>query len=376
MKFFTLFLFVSLSALTFAQSNLYKQYSNNGYDFGQGIVELPDSSYVITGASSSFLDGPSEMFLLKVDSLGEYIWSKHYGGLETDWGRRVKHIPTIGYYVGGYTNSSGNGAYDFALWKVDESGNEEWFKTYGTEGWERVHDMVITIDSGVILVGETNNTIDGYTDIYIVRTDIDGNVLWENQIDNPGDDNALVVKQFDDSTYIVGGYYYNTATNFKQAWLKRIQDDGTELWTQTWGDASNFDVADIEIYNSTIYGIGGSTPNDATHNMAVYKIDGTDGTVLVLDVVPNNFYHGEGIASFFNNGAFIVCASYFDEAASYGYEDLWYYGYTGDPYYYGNLGSIKYHTSQHLGELNTTYNFGAVSVGYNENIGPGGSVFS
>lgn len=367
-------LLIPFSNKVIAQSNLYKQYSSNGYDFGQGIIGLPDSSYVLTGASSSFTEGPAQMFLLKVDSLGNFIWSNHYGGSETDWGRRVKYIEGDGFFVGGYTNSSGNGAYDFALWKIDENGNEQWFKTYGTTDWERVHNMAITADSGVILVGETNNTSDGFTDIYIVRTDYDGNVVWEKQITNPGDDNALAIAQFDDSTFIVGGYFYNPATEFKQAWLTRLQDDGTELWTQIWGNDYNFDITDIEIVNDIIYGVGTTMIENQEEYLFISKTDAITGAQLFsVYNIHDNYYKGVGITTHMLTGLFSIGASYSGPDYSYGLEDLFFVGYNDLPLYYATLGSVQYTTSQILGEMITTYNKGTIIVGYNENIGPGGS---
>ena len=76
-----------------AQNAFYKLYSNNGYDFGEGIAQLEDSSFIVTGTSSSFTDGPSQAFLLKVDSVGEYQWSLPYGGTEEDGARRVLYSP-------------------------------------------------------------------------------------------------------------------------------------------------------------------------------------------------------------------------------------------------------------------------------------------
>lgn len=373
MKLFLIIVVFLVGQVVIAQSPIYKQFSNNGYDFGQGVVELPDSSYVITGASSSFMDGPSQMFLLKVDSLGEYLWSHHYGGNETDWGRRVKYINNIGFYVGGYTNSTGSGAYDYALWKIDENGGEEWLKTYGTTGWERVHDMAITSDNGVILVGETNLTDDGLTDIYIVRTDIDGNVLWEQQLENPGNDNAFAIQQFDDSTFIIGGYYFDSTTDLKQAWLTRIEDDGTVVWETKWGTTDHFEISDIEIHNNLVFGIGTKSTDNDENYLFFFKMDGNNGTILVSDFVNTNGIKGSGITTHYSPGFFDLCTSYFSPDLSYGYEDLLFFGYTSDPYYYGNLGSIKYQTSQALGEMITSYNYSTVAVGYNLNIGPGGS---
>lgn len=374
MKVLVLLIILLLSGLGYSQSNFYKQFSSDGYDFGQGIVELPDSSYVITGASSSFQDGPSQMFLLKIDSLGNYDWSHHYGGSETDWGRRVKYIENEGFFVGGYTNSSGNGAYDFALWKISENGTEEWFNTYGTSGWERMYDMALTADSGLILVGETNNTSDGLTDIYIVRTDYNGNVIWENQIENPGNDNALVIEPIDDSTFIIGGYFYNNLTNFKQAWLTRIQDNGVQLWEDVWGDNNHYEIADldIDVINQKVYGVGGKV-NAALDQSQLYVLITDESGVLFNSTTQNN--SGEiavGVTSHNAPDRFAVCTSNTSQF-SYGKEDLLFFSFTYNGTYFSSIGAVQYASTQVLGEIITTYNNGAIAVGYNEDIGPGGS---
>ena len=173
---------VLIAHSSFGQINFFKLYSEPGDDYGEGIVQLEDSSYVITGSSSSFYGAGSEAFLLKIDSAGNYLWSNNYGGTETDVGRRVLYKPNDGFYIAGYTNSYGNGGYDFYLVKTDESGNFEWEKSYGSSDWERVHDAVLTADGGVLMVGETNSTMNSNTDMYLVRTDQNGDTVWTQQI--------------------------------------------------------------------------------------------------------------------------------------------------------------------------------------------------
>ncbi len=371
MKLFLTIIISTLFTLNLqSQTKFYKQFSSNGYDYGQGIVELPDSSYVITGSSSSFVNGPSQMFLLKIDSLGEFIWSKDFGGDETDWGRRVLHIENDGFYVAGYTNSIGNGNYDFALWKIDESGNEIWFNSYGTAAWERVHDMTFTSDAGIILVGETNNTTDGLTDPYIVKTDLNGNLIWVHQLTGDGDGNAYTIKQYDDTTYVVSGYKYNETLDLNQAWLTRIHQDGSVLWDNTYENDYNYMIKDFEFNNNNIIVVG-SCENDSEQKFYLAKFDITNGNQLIKDISSDDRF-GEGITLHGGSNEYSICTAYFG-SASYGYEDLYIYQYADYPYYLRNLSTIKYTTSQKLGDMITTYNRSTIAVGYNEHIGPGGS---
>ena len=106
-------LFLFFTSQVHAQGKFYNTYSNNGHDFGEGIVQLADSSYLITGASSSFGEAPAKAFILHVDKFGNRLWSKAYGGAESNRGRRIFHVENDGIYVAGYTNSSGNGTFDF-----------------------------------------------------------------------------------------------------------------------------------------------------------------------------------------------------------------------------------------------------------------------
>ncbi|MFM7662441.1 MAG: hypothetical protein ACKO6A_07230, partial [Bacteroidota bacterium] len=139
----------------FSQISFYKLYSGTGYDRGEGVVQLADSSYTITGSSSSW-SGNSDAFLLHLDSLGNYKWSRNYGGNESDIGRRVLFDPSLGYFIAGFSNSfSGNGNFDAYLIRTDDNGNTLWEKTYGTENWEKINDAIITKDSAILMVGET-----------------------------------------------------------------------------------------------------------------------------------------------------------------------------------------------------------------------------
>ena len=95
--------FVVLPVLASAQISFFRNYSDDSYDFGQGIVQLEDSSYVIAGTSGSFI-GNGQAFLMKVDSLGVRKWSNHFGGVESEWGRRVLYKQNFGFFLCGHSN--------------------------------------------------------------------------------------------------------------------------------------------------------------------------------------------------------------------------------------------------------------------------------
>ncbi len=251
-----IFIFLLLAQSSFGQINFFKLYSDNGDDYGEGIVQLEDSSYVITGSSSSFWGAGAEAFLLKIDSVGTYQWSNHYGGPETDVGRRVLYKQNVGFYIAGHSNSYGNGAYDFYLVKTDEAGNLEWEKSYGDFGWERVYDAVMTADTGILMVGETNSTFNNNKDMYIVRADKNGDTLWTKQIGTDYDDILTSIHPLDDSTYFLAGSMYSTDSLNIKGCVMKLYDDGSIEWTKQYGYKGNTYINDIHVVNSEIAGVG------------------------------------------------------------------------------------------------------------------------
>lgn len=239
------------------QISFFEEYGGNGNDFGQGIVQLEDSSYVITGASSSFSGLQTDAFLLCLDSMGQYQWSTYFGGEESDWGRRVLYSPNDGFYVAGFSNSIPDQGFDFYLVKTDLSGIPLWQKRHGTENWERVYDAALTRDTGVIMVGERDSGTSNGTDMLIMRTDKYGDTLWTRQIASEGEDYFTSVAQWNDSIYVAAGQYFIADSSQVKGLLYCFHEDGTEMWRDTLGIGGDFFFTQVIIREDTLQGVGG-----------------------------------------------------------------------------------------------------------------------
>jgi hypothetical protein len=248
-------------------SSFFKLYSDQGDDNGQGIVELSDSSYAVTGSSSSFAGAfGSEAFLLKIDSAGGYEWSTHYGGPESDVGRRVLYTENVGYFIAGYTNSYGNGGYDYYLIKTDVDGNLLWEKTYGGSGWERIHDAGLTRDSGIVMIGETSSNFPENKDMYIVRTDKNGDVLWTMVYGGEGDDVLEALDQATDSTYYAVGHIYDPLLDQTFAYSMFFHEDGTVYWRDSIGSSGDyyFHGVTVDTVLNEVVAVGHHVPDGET----------------------------------------------------------------------------------------------------------------
>src|SRR5690554_2628720 len=137
-----IFLVIIVCLPFMGESQIYfkKRFTSGPFDQGNGLTQLPDSSYAITGTSGGFNNESGEAFLMITDSLGNQKWTKHYGGTGDDIGVRVIHVPGDGFFIAGYTGSTVLGDFDFVVYKTDEQGVLEWEKRYGNENWDVLHD--------------------------------------------------------------------------------------------------------------------------------------------------------------------------------------------------------------------------------------------
>ena len=97
-------------------------YGGPNIDHCKEMQATNDNGYVLIGSTSSYGNGNSDIYLVKVDSSGAYQWSKTYGGANIEWGYSIKQTYDNGYAIAGYTNSYGAGGYDVYLLKTDSLG--------------------------------------------------------------------------------------------------------------------------------------------------------------------------------------------------------------------------------------------------------------
>lgn len=265
-------------ASSFAQISFYKLYSGAGFDKGEGIVQLADSSYMITGSSSSWGEN-QQAFLMKVDSLGNYKWSQSYGGPETDQGKRIMHIPGDGFLVAGMSNSFGDGDYDAFLFKTDEAGNLIWTKNYTkANAWEKINDAVLTADSGVVMVGEYLPLTNSNADMYIIRTNKMGDTLWTKRWGNDGEDKVNAVVRVNDHFIIAGQFYVQDSSQVK-GFLCEMDGDGNILWTDTITDKpGDYILEDVSLGQNKLYVTGYNKL--ASRNDIYFGVFGLNGQMM------------------------------------------------------------------------------------------------
>lgn len=133
-------------------------------------------------ANSNTVANASDNCMLKLDSLGNIMWFKSYGGTFFEEASNFSNTPEGGIIVSGITNSVGNGGLDSYLMKLTTNGALEWAAVYGTEWDEGSKNVIRTTDNGFILCGKTNpfGFSNDSSKVYLVKTDLLGNSTCNN----------------------------------------------------------------------------------------------------------------------------------------------------------------------------------------------------
>ena len=274
------FIILCVSLLSYGQNNFFKMYSGSGYDRGEGIVQLEDSSYVVTGSSSSWGES-SQAFLLKIDTVGNYLWSQSYGGPESEAGKRVLYNADLGFYIAGFSNSFGSGDFDAYLVKTDLNGNKLWEKTYGKPSdWERINDAIWTKDSTILMVGEVQATNGAASDILIIHADKNGDTLWTKTFGSIGEDRANTIISVQDSLFMIGGEMFIPDSNLVKGFILKMNSAGDIIWQDTITDlAGKYGVTDLSLGVNVIYAVGFREINPENFDDYAGKFD-INGTLI------------------------------------------------------------------------------------------------
>lgn len=212
------------------------------YNIGKSVHQTPDGGYIITGKKAY------DLWLIKIDLYGDESWSKTFGGDRVDEGYDVNLTSDGGYIVTGSKDMGGTIGYELWLIRTDSNGNEIWDKTFsGLNANGSNTDVGFsaseTTDGGFIVAGETIVGAEG-REIFLIRTDQNGNELWRNTFgESVGDDKGFCVQQTSDSGFIISGYTseYDGQGGLidEQIYLVKVNSNGDEIWSKQYGGTSN-----------------------------------------------------------------------------------------------------------------------------------------
>ncbi len=203
---------------------------------GRSAQETADGGYILAGYRQPFIFGEiTDLWLIKTDSAGDFQWSRTYGSDGPDWGVCVRETSDGGYIISGYSESLQS------LWllKTDEAGDTVW--TQSSSGWVlgRGYCVQQTSDEGYILTGSIAPFYDGKNHLFLLKTDSTGDTLWSRidigWLSPAGGGVGRCIQQTPDDGYIITGYTSEWYDEIDDLWLIKTDSEGDTLWTRIYG---------------------------------------------------------------------------------------------------------------------------------------------
>ncbi len=153
-----------------------RTFGGSEYDRSLCIQQANDSGYIVLGYTKSFGAGDSDILILKLSSIGEIEWQSTYGGSDSDSSRSIQQTYDGGYIIAGGTSSFGAGDSDMWVLKLDTVGDIEWQRTYGGIESEWAYSIQQSEDGGYIVAGYACSFGAGDADVWILKLDSNGEI--------------------------------------------------------------------------------------------------------------------------------------------------------------------------------------------------------
>jgi hypothetical protein len=211
-------------------------YVASSYDVAYSIIQSSDGGYVIIGETTSFGAGGEDIYVVKLDSSGNVVWTKTIGEISQDEAYSIIQSSDGGYVVVGSYGGVGGTT---TIMKLDSAGNVVWAKSF--YGVTAVRSITQGSDGGYVVTGEYFGNLAKGGDIHVLKVDSAGNFEWAKNISG-GCSVAHSIIQSSDGGYVVVGQVWNPETDSFDICVLKLDSSGNVEWTKTIG-GSYYDEA-------------------------------------------------------------------------------------------------------------------------------------
>ena len=201
-------------------------FGGTGWDEIYSIVQNKDGSFVTTGCVWSKGAGRGDIYVAKLNKNGDLLWDKIFGGSENDEAHSVIQTDDGGYAVAGFTVLEDTGDRDIWVIKLDKDGNKVWDKTLGGTSEDWANSIIQNKNGNYVVAGWTKSMGAGKTDVWIVKLDKRGDLVWDKTFGGSENDEAHSVIQTDDGGYAVAGWTKSKGAGNSDVWVLKLDENG------------------------------------------------------------------------------------------------------------------------------------------------------
>jgi hypothetical protein len=269
-----------------------KSFGFSGSDYGTSLLQTNDNGFLLTGvldvtasgglgnARTSQRHAGGDIWTVKLNATGDFEWSKYFGGSFTDEAFGVEKTADNGFIIVGSSDSNdvdinaNIGTYDFWVLKISATGTLLWEKSFGGTEIDEARAITATNDGNFIIVGDTRSsnanvsTNNGAADLWMLKINPIGTILWEKSFGSTGFDVARSVSKTQDNGFIISGSSRSSDGGFtnqgqNDAWILKVDAQGVLEWQKTIGGSEiDFCYDAVELNNKEIIAVGESSSAD------------------------------------------------------------------------------------------------------------------
>ena len=364
-----------------ADTEFFYTYGGVNFDEGRDIKETRDKGYILVGTTSSFGQGNTSVYIIKTDSLGNHKWSSVQGGTQNDWGYFIDTTYDGGFFAAGYSNSFSSDYYYGAYYlKTDANGNLLWQKFIDNGANSFIYGACHMPDSGYVLCGQTYATTAGTADAYLIRVDKNGNTLWTNHYGDSLDEVFNSVCIINNKIYAVGSSGSHAgADSLADGWIMKLDMNGNKLQDAfvSYGGHQQETLNGITPYNANQFHVcGGNIHIDSNATTGIIIRYDTSLSIIenmtTLNVLGSSYFTAPGAYISFNK---IVNISYGSitvigaAKGGLGGTNMFFMGFSsGGWLLYDGAGAAYIH---HSGGINNDYGYSGIYTSAGRVIGVG-----
>lgn len=253
---------LALNSSVYGQETWRRVYG--AYDEEQCVAvrAISSNEFILAGTTGSFGSGSSDIYLMNVNGSGDHQWSKTIGGGGIEQARDLRVLPNGDFIIAGTTNNGDFGGYDALIVRTDSEGEVLWEKSFGGDDWDFFNQVKVVSTGGFILAGQTYSSGEPGGNAWLLRLDDEGEVIWESTLGGSGLHTGMSASEITNDGFIMVGSLVDGDTD---GFVARFDNEGDLAWTENYGGDSLDVASDVVVCQDGGFSIVGSTSSYSPH---------------------------------------------------------------------------------------------------------------